>query len=81
MNAWFAAWQAARILGWAFWLGLLAYSVYFISDRSPHFNSFGQLTHQAEAVLFGLPLAAVFAGFMELLCRARLSGDMAAAQR
>ena len=81
MNAWFVAWQAARILRWAFWLALLAYSVYFVSDRTPHFNSFGQLRLHAEAVLFGLPLSAVVAGFMELLCRGRVSGDMAPAQR
>jgi hypothetical protein len=81
MNAWYLAWQAARILRWAFWLGLLAYSVYFISDRTPHFNSFGQLKHHAEAVLFGLPTAAVVAGFLELLFRARVSGDLARAQR
>jgi hypothetical protein len=60
---------------------LLAYSIYFVSDRTPHFNSFGQLKHLDEAVLFGLPMAAVIAGFMELLCRARSSGDMAPAQR
>ena len=81
MKAWFVAWQAARILRWAFWLAFLAYSVYFVSDRTQHFNSFGQLKHHAEAVLFGLPLAAVVAGFMELLFRARVSGDMAPAQR
>jgi hypothetical protein len=81
MNAWYWAWQAARILRWAFWLALLAYSVYFVSNRAPHFNSFGQLRLHAEAVLFGLPLAAVVAGFMELLFRARISGDLAPAQR
>jgi hypothetical protein len=77
MNPWYLAWQAARILRWAFWLGLLAYSVYFVSNRAPHFNSFGQLKHHAEAVLFGLPLAAVVAGFMELLFRARVQAEPA----
>ena len=81
MSAWLVAWRVARILRWAFWLGFLGFCLYFISDRTPHFSPLGQLAHHAEAFLFGLPLAAVIAGFMELLCRERLGGGLASPQR
>ena len=62
----YAAWQATRILRWALWLGFIGYSLYFISNRAPHLTQFGHLKHSAEIFMFGLPLAAVAAGFLEL---------------
>jgi hypothetical protein len=75
-SVWFVAWKTMRIVRWALWLGFIGYSLYFISNRAPHLTQFGHLKHSAEIFMFGLPLAAVFAGFMELALRGRLSEPM-----
>jgi hypothetical protein len=80
-SVWFVAWKTMRIVRWALWLGYIGYSLYFISDRAPHLTQFGHLKHSAEIFMFGLPLAAVFAGFMELALRGRLSEPMTHAGR
>jgi len=64
-------WVGLRILRWGAWLWLLVYSVLFVMDRSSHFDSFNQVLHTTEAVLFGCGLVAVFAGMLELMMRER----------
>jgi hypothetical protein len=81
MNAWVAAWQFARIARWALWIGFVIYSFYFAYDRAPHFTSLGQLTLTSELALFGLSGGAVFAGLMELACRARVTPAVVDPQR
>jgi hypothetical protein len=64
--------MALRSLRWALWLTYLGYSVYFVLHRTIFFNSLGHLLPSSELVLFGLPGAAVFVGFMELMLREKL---------
>jgi hypothetical protein len=78
---WFVAWKAIRYLRWALWLGFVGYGFYFASDRAPHLDQFGHLKPSVEMVMFGLPVAAVFAGFFELLCRGRYSGPLEDSER
>jgi cbb3-type cytochrome oxidase subunit 1 len=75
MNGCVVAWKSARILRWAFWLSTIGYSLYFVSDRGPHLNQFGHLNHITEFLMFGLPAAAVIAGFLELMFRERVTGS------
>jgi hypothetical protein len=74
MNGWLAAWMAMRIVRWGLWIGLLVYSAYFLYDRAPHLTQFGHLKLSAELFMFGLPLGAVTAGFLELMFRDRAHG-------
>jgi len=74
MNGWRAAWQTTRVVRWALWVSAIAYGVYFISDRAPHMNHFGQLRPFTEMFMFGLPGSAVVAGFLELMFRAWATG-------
>ena len=75
MTGWAALWMATRILRWALWFGFLGYSLYFITHRADNMNLLGQLLLSTELFLFGLPLAAVTAGFFELMFKARVVGD------
>ena len=74
MKGWVAAWQTMRILKWGFWIGTMAFSIYFVSDRAPHMTPFGNLTRTTELLMFGLPGAAVAAGLFELMFRERAVG-------
>jgi hypothetical protein len=71
MNAAVAVWLSFRFLRWVSWLAFVAFTFYFLSDRAPHINSFGHLLPRTEAIMFGTGLAAVFAGFLELMMRER----------
>ena len=74
MNSWVALWRFTRILRWLLWVGFFGFCLYFVYDRAPHLTQFGHLKHSAEIFMFGLPLAAVFAGFFELMFRERVTG-------
>jgi hypothetical protein len=69
--AWRAAYRSVRIIKWLLWISVIVFSIYFMRDRTPHMGALGSLTHQAEAFLFGLPLAAVMVGLLELMLRDR----------
>jgi len=64
-------WVIFRILRWALWFAAIAYYCYMWADRESHLNQFGNLLPMTEAFLFGLPLAAVFMGLLELMMRSR----------
>jgi hypothetical protein len=66
-----AIWLFFRLVRWVAWIAFFAFSVYFVMDRAPHIDSFGQLRHATEAKLFGPALLAVCAGFLELMMRER----------
>jgi polyferredoxin len=66
-----ATWLFLRLLRWLAWIGFFAFSIYFLLDRAPHIDSFGQLRHATEAMMFGPGLLAVFVGFLELMMRER----------
>ena len=80
-SAQFVAWKAMRIVRWALWLGFVGYCLYFVSNRAPHLTQFGHLKHSAEIFMFGLPLAAVFAGFMELALGGRFRAPIGTSGR
>jgi hypothetical protein len=71
MNPAIAAWLFFRSLRWLLWLGFVACTTEFVLNRSAHLNQFGNLLHTTEAWMFGLPLGALFAGFLELMMRER----------
>ena len=64
-----AIWLAFRCLRWLLWLGVIAYNVEFILNRPHHLTQFGHLLLTTELWMFGLPLAAIFVGFLELMLR------------
>jgi len=71
MNATVRAWLFFRALRWVLWLGTVAYYGEFMMNRGDHLTPFGHLLTSTELWMFGLPLAAVFAGFFELMMRER----------
>jgi hypothetical protein len=70
-----ASWLFFRAARWLAWIGFFAYSAHFIAYRQEHVTRFGQLAHATEAALFGFAVAAVFAGFFELMMRERAGLD------
>lgn len=68
-----AAYLFSRILRWALWLVTVGYFIEFVVHRQDHLNSFGHLLLSTEAWMFSLPIAAVFAGFLELAMRERMA--------
>ena len=71
MNSAIMGWLFFRCLRWLLWLGFIAYSAEFAAHQSNHINRFGNLIPTTEAAMFGLPLAAVLSGFIELMMRER----------
>jgi hypothetical protein len=65
MSAARLTWQAVRAVRWLLWIAFLGYSLEFVLNRESHLNNFGHLLFSTELVMFGLPLAAVFVGFLE----------------
>lgn len=70
-NTGFAVWMALRIVRWASWIAFLAYSLAVVLNRPVYLNRFGTLLLSTEAWLYGLPLVAIAAGFLELMMRER----------
>jgi hypothetical protein len=66
-----STWWSLRISRWALWFASIAYYLYFWIDPDRHLDQFGHLTYTTEAFMFGLPLAAVFIGYFELMVRER----------
>jgi hypothetical protein len=71
MNKAAVTWAIFRVLRWALWLATAAYYINFSIFRAEHLNSFGHLLPSTEAVMFLLPLAAVFMGHLEMMMRER----------
>jgi hypothetical protein len=69
MNAWVLAYQLMRALKWLLWASFVGHSLYFMYDRAPHLTQFGHLTNATAFAMFGLSLAAVIAGLLELMLR------------
>jgi hypothetical protein len=55
----------------ALWLGFFGYSFYVGGLRSSVVNQFGHLPPAFELPIFGLAMAAVTLGFLELMMRER----------
>ena len=71
MNPARTASQLLRILRWLLWLAFLGYSASVWADRARYLDSFGQLVRSTEFLLFGLPMAAVVVGLLEMMMRDR----------
>ena len=65
------AWLVFRVLRLGFWLATVGYYFMFTQDRAGYLTPFGHLMTRTELWMFGLPLAAIFLGFMELMMRER----------
>jgi hypothetical protein len=65
------AWLLMRALRWLLWAGFLGYSLHYVLYSASHLDRFGHLLPTTEMAMYGLSLAAVFAGLMELLLRDR----------
>jgi hypothetical protein len=61
-------WSVIRYTRWLFWLAFLGYALEFYIHRQQHMY-LGQLLPTTEAWMFGLGLAAVTAGMVELKAR------------
>jgi hypothetical protein len=72
MNAALVIWLFLRTAGWLLWLGYVGYSIKFSIFRESHLDPYGHLLITTEFLMFGLPMAAVFAGFLELMMRERV---------
>lgn len=66
------AWLFVRCLRWLLWAATVGYYIEFIVHRANHLNSFNHMLPTTEFWIFALPLAAVFAGFLELMMRERV---------
>jgi hypothetical protein len=69
MNTPTMLWIGMRAIRWLLWIGFLLYSLHYILYPQGHLDQFGHLLRSTEAMMFGLSLAAVFAGFFELALR------------
>ena len=63
------AWHALRGLRWLLWAAFLGYAVLYWLNPSSYHDQFGHLLLSAEVVMYALPVAAVFVGFLEMMMR------------
>jgi hypothetical protein len=69
MSAAAVTWRLLRISRWALWLAFLGYCFYLHVFREGQYNQFGHLPIASELTIFGLGVAAVFAGLLEMMMR------------
>jgi hypothetical protein len=79
--AWLVAYQFMRVLKWLLWASFVGHSLYFVYDRTPHLTQFGHLTNGTAFAMFGLSMAAVIAGLLELMLRDKAHPSKALSQR
>jgi hypothetical protein len=51
------------------WAAFVVFALAYWLDPTKYHNQFGNLLLWVEAVMFGLPVAAVFVGFIEMMMR------------
>jgi uncharacterized membrane protein len=64
-------WHGLRGLRWLLWAAFVIFALAYWLDPTKYHNQFGNLLLWVEAVMFGLPVAAVFVGFIEMMMRER----------
>jgi hypothetical protein len=69
MGAAAVTWKLLRVSRWALWLAFLGYCFYVHVFREGQYNQFGHLPFSTEITIFGLGIAAVFAGLLEMMMR------------
>jgi hypothetical protein len=74
-------WQLLRYTRWLLSLTFLGLSLEFVIHRQQHFDAFGHLSLADEVWMFGLPLAAVFVGCLELMIREKAGIARGTAQK
>ena len=73
--------QVARVLKWLLWAAFVGFCIYFLTNRAAHVDRFGRLELYTEAILYGLPILAVFTGFLEMMLKQRIGGAIGAPKR
>jgi hypothetical protein len=63
------AWLLMRALRWLLWTAFFGYCLHYVLYSSKHLDHFGHLYLSTEIAIYGLSLAAVFAGLFELMLR------------
>jgi hypothetical protein len=63
------AWYALRGLRWLLWVAFLGYALLYWLNPQGYHDQFGHLLLSAEVVMYALPVAAVFVGFLEMMMR------------
>ena len=71
MNAMVATWLFLRALRWLLWITFFVFSFYVRVNRATIVTSLNQLPQGIELLMYSLGVAAVFAGFFELMIRER----------
>ena len=71
MNPAVMTWLAFRLARWLLWIGFLGCGLHYLMYPESHLDQFGHLNLRTEIAMFGLGIAAVFAGFLELMMRER----------
>lgn len=69
MNLKIALWLFFRLLRWALWIWLIGYMFYVHTHRATILTTLNQLPLHVELTLYGLSVAAIFAGFFEMMTR------------
>jgi hypothetical protein len=69
MNPKIALWLFFRLLRWALWIWLIGYMFYVHTHRATILTTLNQLPLHVELTLYGLSVAAIFAGFFEMMTR------------
>lgn len=69
MNARIATWLFFRALRWACWIGFFGYAFFVSMNRETQLDQFGHLPAALELLMIALGVAAVLAGFLELMTR------------
>jgi len=62
-------WLVMRALRWLLWIAFFGYCLHYLLYSSKHLDHFGHLYLSTEIAMYGLSLAAVFAGLLELMLR------------
>jgi hypothetical protein len=63
------AWQSMRAVRWLLWVSFFAYCLHYMLYSASHLDHFGHLFLSTEIAMYGLSLAAVIAGLLELMLR------------
>lgn len=63
------AWLCMRALRWLLWVGFFLYCLHYVLFSASHLDHFGHLFLSTEIAMYGLSLAAVGAGLLELMLR------------
>ena len=69
MNRNMALWMFFRLSRWALWIAFYAYVFYVFMNKATVVTALNQLPPHVELLIYGLSVAAVFAGFFELMTR------------